>query len=271
MDGLGLNGATLPGCDLLTGIAAAAAAGFTHYEPRIPALEPMHERSAEVRATLKSASLDWLPVNALEGAFVGPVSALKTKAGELFSLAALFEIPKMIVVPGPVTEARDRIAAAALLERLRSMAEGYGITLLYEFIGFGHHAFPSLEEARALAGEAGLRLVLDTFHLAVSDTAPQEIERLRQEEIGLVHLSDALVTCDAITALTDSDRVLPGVGQLALLDLVGAICATGFRGPFSVEVFHPLYGERAPHEVAREAFSRATRLLAAAAVGGEGR
>jgi sugar phosphate isomerase/epimerase len=133
--------------------------------------------------------------------------------------------------------------------------------LLYELIGFATHVFSTLNAAVAVSREADVPLVLDTFHLAVSETTLTEIAELPCEAIGLVHLSDALSEGKERSELLDGDRVLPGEGGLPLRELLAAIADTGYRGPVSVEVFHPKYGNRSPHEVAREARERTLQIL----------
>ena len=255
---LGLNGATLPKTDLITGLRAAHEGGFRFYEPRVPELIGADKRQA--LELLRKLDLGWLPLNALEGVFSEPISVLEEEASRLFALAAEFAIGGVIAVPGPVESFTDMEEASAVLKRLHLRAEEHGVSLLYEFIGFGHHAFASLPDARAVAREAGVTLVLDTFHLAVSRTPVAEVRRLDRKEIGLVHLSDALVTGD-VRRIDDSVRVLPGEGDLPLEDILGAMLAAGYDGAISVEVFHPKYGKRPPMDVASEAHKRAMILL----------
>jgi len=265
----GLNGATLPTSDILTGIRVAGAAGFCYYEPRIPELDGSQGqiREGTVFAALKDAAVDWLPLNALEGLFSSTPRVLNEDAKRTFALAARFGVKTVIAVPGPAGGSVDRAEAVLQLGRLNAMAKEHGVSLLYEFLGFPHCAFPSLDAARTLAAEAELPLVLDTFHLAVGQTPRHAIERLHASEIGLIHLSDALASTGDLTGVVDADRVLPGEGQLALSEIVRAIQSTGYDGPVSVEVFHPMYGERAPEDVAVYAFRRATALLAGAVDG----
>ncbi|MCK5827924.1 sugar phosphate isomerase/epimerase, partial [Candidatus Bipolaricaulota bacterium] len=128
-----------------------------------------------------------------------------------------------------------------MLEQLKAIAASYDVDFLYEFIGFPHHAFSSIAQARDVARAAKLPLVLDTFHLAVSQTSIESLQQLTATDIGLIHLSDAIVGDRHITEITDADRVLPGEGRLALADYLKAVLGVGFGGPISVEVFHPKY------------------------------
>lgn len=258
---LGLNGATIMRADLEEGLIAARDAGFSLYEPRVPALADCEElgRREFALAALHGADLSWLALNALEGVFELAPDFLLARAEQVFSLAERFNVRQVIVVPGkgrlPLPDAQK------LLKELSEQGREHGVSLLYEFIGFAEHAFPTLQKAHAVATAAGLPLVLDTFHLAVSKTDPERIAALPSEAIGLVHLSDALTEGKTMAEITDSDRVLPGEGGLPLAEYVKAITDTGYTGPFSVEVFHPKYKLDDPAMVAQDAFRWANKLL----------
>ena len=260
MERIGLNGATLPGRDLLTKIRAAAAAGFGFYEPRIPELVAFDTPDGRraVDEAMAGGGLGWLPLNALEGVFTagGAAAAAET----VFPLAARFGVMQVIAVPAPPAEGLERAGAVAELRSLATRAAAEGLSLLYELIGFPHHAYPMLEAAAEVAGEAGLPLVLDTFHLAVSEATSEAVASLDAGRIGLVHLSDAIVGDRSVTAITDDDRVLPDEGDLPLTAIVDAIGRTGYAGPISVEVFHPKYAHEETSRVAARALAEARRL-----------
>jgi len=262
MTRIGLNGATLPGRDLITKIRAAAGAGFDAYEPRVPELLAFDtpDGRREVVQAMADGGMSWLPLNALEGVFASTDGGADAAAESVFPLAARFGVPHVIAVPAPPDPGIDRSAALAALERLVRRAAADGVKLLYELIGFPHHAFPTLDLAADLAGDAGLPLVLDTFHLALSETSLAAIERLDAARIGLVHLSDAIVGDRPVTAITDAERVLPDEGDLPLEGLLAAIGRSGFAGPISVEVFHPKYADEDTERVAERALQEARRL-----------
>lgn len=262
MRGIGLNGATLPERDLITKILATADAGFQYYEPRVPELlafdTPDGRRDA--RRVLAETGLSWLPLNALEGVFSSLDGGADAAAERVFPLAERFGIEAVIAVPAPPDDGLEWRDAVSELERIRRLAADRGLRLLYELIGFPHHAFPSLDLAAGLAREAGIPLVLDTFHLAVSQARTDVIAGLAADRIGLVHLSDAILAGRPVTAITDGDRVLPGEGDLPLSEIVETIGRTGFAGPISVEVFHPKYATEDARRVAERALRAARRL-----------
>lgn len=211
---LGLNGATIPNADLVTGIHVASDAGLSFYEPRVALLRDNNVPEVRHKAVtlLAEGALTWLPLNALEGVFELDQAGLLTHADQVFSLAERFGVTQVIVVPGNPGQETTLSVMTSTLSRLIDRAHLLGASLLYELIGFPTHAFPSLEQAYAVASNVGIPLVLDTFHLAVSRASPQEIASLSAEAIGLVHLSDALTRGKAPEELQDADRVLPGEG-----------------------------------------------------------
>ena len=262
MKGIGLNGATLPERDLITKILATADAGFQYYEPRVPELLAFDtpDGRRDVRRVLAEAGLSWLPLNALEGVFSSLAGGADAAAERVLPLAERFGIEAVIAVPAPPDDGLEWRDAVSELERIRRSAADHGLRLLYELIGFPHHAFPSLDLAADLAREAGIPLVLDTFHLAVSQASTDVIAGLAADRIGLVHLSDAILAGRPVTAITDGDRVLPDEGDLPLREIVETIGRTGFAGPISVEVFHPKYASEDARRVAERALRAARRL-----------
>ena len=263
---LGINGATLPSSDLMTGLRLAASAGFSYYEPRIPQLlEFDHpDGRSEASAVLARGDLEWLPINALENLFARSIDQLILETHRLCELAAGFGINSWIAVPGVAGRSLSMADGVEMLQRIRRAARSHGIEVFYEFIGFPRHAFSTFPQAKEIAERAGVKMVLDTFHLAVSETAPETLRKVPAETIGLVHLSDALVGERAVGAIDDPDRVLCGEGELPLPLTLQTLAEIGFRGPISVEVFHPKYGQIDPERVAATALESACNALSAA-------
>lgn len=265
---LGLNGAVIPQADLETGIRAASEAGFAYYEPRLLTLQAyLSLHSLEKVKNLRLAlGIEWLPLNALEVViFPADPTAFWEKAEALFDLAASFGIPTVILVPAKIPqgakEADIKPQAEKAINKLIALAGLRKVGLALEMLGFPNRMLNRLKEARKFISRDKLPLVLDTFHLTINGTTADEIEKLSPEEIALVHVSDALVSGKPVEELIDEDRVLPDDGELPLLPMMKAIKRTGYRGVFSVEVFHPRYKEQDPFKVAKEAYLRLVALL----------
>jgi len=253
---LGLNGATVFHADIKQCLEVAATVGFAYYEPREPQLKTVNNKT--VLDLLTSLNLQWLPLNALENIFEVEIS----EAEAFFSLAKKFAIEKVIFVPGSINKRLSLLEATKKLRHLKSLAQKFSIIPLYEMIGFNTHPFNTLAEAKVIAEEVQIPLVLDTFHLAISRIGFKEMTDISVNLIGLVHLSDALGK--ELDNMKDENRVLPGKGRLPLVEILKIIRELGYGGPISVEVFHPQYYAKNPLDVAKEAFETSLNILARA-------
>ncbi|MGL5829429.1 MAG: sugar phosphate isomerase/epimerase family protein, partial [Angustibacter sp.] len=111
-----------------------------------------------------------------------------------------------------------------------------------------------------MIGPTRLRLVADTWHLWTSDQDWVELAELPGHWISTAHLSDCGPKQGAFWA--DSDRTaLPGDGLVPLPEAVAAIAATGFSGPWAVELFSDYYREWEPDRLARELHRRVVQLI----------
>lgn len=141
------------------------------------------------------------------------------------------------------------------IERFRPIAEilgERGISLGLEFIGPRHlrdmFVFPwiytmgaMLELAHEIAPNVGL--LLDVYHWHTSGGTVEEIERLRPQDVVLVHLNDA-ITGHARHELPDGTRALPGeTGVVDVEGFLGALRKIGYTGPASCEPFSNALGE----------------------------
>ncbi|MBE0636007.1 hypothetical protein IH601_08430, partial [Candidatus Bipolaricaulota bacterium] len=126
---LGINGATIPGADLLTGIHVARAAGFSFYEPRIPRLleidTPQGRRDAQ--SALIEEGLEWLPINALENVFAASSEHIQQAAHEVCTLAEGFGIKQVILVPGAAGRDVSLAEAEDTIGELKTIGASYGV------------------------------------------------------------------------------------------------------------------------------------------------
>lgn len=264
---LGFNGATLPGKDLLTRLKAAASAGFSFYEPRVSALECFADRSAfeELKEEMEHLNISWLPLNALEDViFPRDRIEFEKKREKVLRLADDFGLSTVVAVPAVkppgISDLDLKENANSALSSLIKESNTYGLDVAFEMIGFSDRAFNSIGAARELVEEMGITLIVDTFHLAISEVSLEKLKKIPSELIEVVHVSDAIVS-ETINQVTDADRVLPGEGDLPLDGYIEAILDTGFKGSFSIEVFHEKYGEQSPTKVAERSHKVVSDLI----------
>jgi len=254
---LGLHGAVIPQADLITGLKAAAQAGFSAYEPEVARLIENSDQRRQAGRICEELKLTWLPLNEIEAFTQEPAHSSE----EVLSLAAELSIPAVTVIPqaGP-RDIRKAEAATALAELAKKTSEK-GVSAFFEMLGFQNRAFHTVVETLDLVQTAGVRLVLDTFHFVICGASPEQIARIPKELIGVVHISDAQTEGKSLVDITDAERVLPGEGGLPLVEVLDAIRQTGYEGDLSVEVFHPKYKQRDPFQVALEAYERTSSAL----------
>lgn len=255
---LGLHGATIPQASFLQGLQEAASAGFSAYEPevaRVAACAPT--QIAEALALQERLGLALLPLNEIEA--FGGLSI--ERAREIFALAQSLSTGAVTVCPVAVKSPLPMEEGIAAIKPFSREAAGFQVSLLLEMMCFPGRPFNTFDGALRLAEGSGMKLVLDTFHYIVAGAMPEQIGHLPAEMIGVVHITDAVTNGKAFKDLVDADRVLPGEGDLPLVEVMDAIRQTGYRGGMSVEVFHPKYANRIASDVAREAHRRALSLL----------
>jgi len=251
---IGLHAAVIPQADLECGLRAASAAGFSAYEPEAARLSDYSQNHLNRdNALRKSLNLDWGPLNELQVFGEQPLN------DKTLDLAVELGISALTVIPEPTDISFDQ--AVEELRRLQQSARLRGLSVYFEMLCFGKRPFHSAAEALELAGAAGIQLVFDTFHYIVSGARPEEITKIPQAMIGVVHVSDALIQGKNLWELVDEDRVLPGEGDLELVPIMEALSRTGYRRLISVEVFHPKYAKDKPETAAQQAYQRTATLL----------
>ena len=98
----------------------------------------------------------------------------------------------------------------------------------------------NLQTAVALIAECGhpaLGLCLDAFHWYTGPSKTEDLGYLSNDLLFHVQFSD-LVGASRETA-TDSDRILPGDGELPLEPIVDCLRQIGYDGAVSVELMNP--------------------------------
>jgi sugar phosphate isomerase/epimerase len=148
-----------------------------------------------------------------------------------------------------------RLQAVRNLRAAAAMADDHDVRLAIEYLSLGPPIGPflleTLVETRALLEEAdhpGLGLTIDFFHHFRGGGTPAELASLDRAEIANIHVTD--VKQRERAALTDDDRVLPGMGNAPVTAYRDALVATGYEGCWTLELLNPELWTRAVDEVA---------------------
>lgn len=192
---------------------------------------------------------------------------------ELF--AAAEAIGARTVKVGPETRGRP-VDHARFVDAFGALAEEaaqHGTRVAYEFLPFATHA-PSLEDGIALVAEAAHPaggLCLDIWHVARPGTDYAVIaERLPGAHLFSVELNDAAPeVVGSLFEDTVRRRLLPGAGSFDVPAFIRAVRATGFDGPWGVEILSDHHRALPLDRALAEARDAALACLAQADAGGQ--
>jgi sugar phosphate isomerase/epimerase len=109
---------------------------------------------------------------------------------------------------------------------LVNIAESAGIETTLEFGPI--FAIPDLSTALAAlrhVGRPSLRLLIDTLHFARAGLSPKDIAALDPDVIGYAQLCDAPLAFTSSSYMNEArfQRLVPGTGELPLLDIIAAL------------------------------------------------
>ena len=160
----------------------------------------------------------------------------------------------LVPVPSPASEGiTEEVSVAKTAAALAKMADRYGsgVMLGLEFLGMHNCSINNLEaaiETIKRADRPNVGLVLDSFHLHISDSKFSDIGRLSAEQVFLVHVNDS--EKGDKKRLTDANRLYPGEGEINLKAFASALKGIGYDSYLSLELLRPAYWEQEPGEIA---------------------
>lgn len=268
---LALNGATTMKADLETDVRAAAQAGFDCLEIWAEKLREFlaSKSTAQLRELFAEHGLKPYSINSIEHITFRDEAShgrLLRECQELCVVAQIVDCPYIVVVPSPLPEGKTESdvieESARVLDELGRMAEGFNVSLAFEFLGQPRCSVQTLELAEEIVKETARQnvgLVIDSFHFYAGGSTLESIERLDADRLFIFHIND--VEDRPREELHDGHRLLPGLGILPLKEIIGALRHIGYDRVTSVEIFRPEYWERDPFELAREAYRAASAVI----------
>jgi sugar phosphate isomerase/epimerase len=160
-----------------------------------------------------------------------------------------------IYSPTPTTEKfteDDYKRGIANMRENGDIAKQFGMVLMAEavrastFIG----TLPTMLKMMREAAHPNVAPLLDFYHFYSGLNKLEDLDLIRQGEIGHVHFQD---TPDMPRELLDNTtRIIPGDGVAPLNRMLRTLADKGYSGPLSVELFLPKFQQGDPYEVARE-------------------
>ena len=178
------------------------------------------------------------------------VDAFKKRCEQFASLGLT-----KIYSPTPTTEKftqEDYKRGVANMRENGDIAKQFGLLMMAEavrtstFIG----TLPTMLKMMREAAHPNVAPLLDFYHFWSGLNKLEDLDLIRQGEIGHVHFQD--VPDMPRELLDNTTRIIPGDGVAPLNRMLRTLSAKGYSGPLSVELFLPKFQQGDPFEVARE-------------------
>jgi sugar phosphate isomerase/epimerase len=227
--------------------------------------------AADLASLLERHSIRAVCINALKSVErVKPKerSQLLAEAERLCAAAQTLKCPVIQLVPLCGLKGRAwkeiRKLTAKNVADIADIGKRYGVKFQVEPIAWSpiHSLSQSLEVIEE-AGRQNVGMVVDFWHLWAGErTTPDEVARLRADQIHGVHFCDGIRHPKGKKWAEEELRgFLPGEGKIPIKDWVAAVRATGFDGVWSPELYSPKHWEWDLLEIAKEAKARMEKFL----------
>jgi sugar phosphate isomerase/epimerase len=146
------------------------------------------------------------------------------------------------------------------------VARQFGMTAMVEGVRASTfiNTFPTLLRVTRAASHPNLKPLLDFYHFWSANNKLEDLDLLRNGEIGHVHFQD--VPDMPREFLDNNTRFIPGDGISPLNAMLRKIVEKGYRGALSVELFLPRLRQIDPYDAAREIREKSERVMKGAGV-----
>ena len=257
--------------DLATDIRVASAAGFDCLEIWSAKLRTylQDNTSDDLAALFKEHRIEPYSINSIEHVTFRTSEGraeLLFECEQLCRIASEIGCPYVVVVPGRLPEGatRDDIIeeSVRVLRELAGVAQGFGVSLAFEFLGQTDCSVQTLSLANEIVtkvARANVGLVIDSFHFYAGGSTIESIDALDADRLFIFHINDA--EDRPREELEDRHRLLPGLGILPLAEIIAALRRIGYDRVTSVEIFRPEYWQRDPLELAGDAKAAVAAVL----------
>ena len=130
--------------------------------------------------------------------------------------------------------------AASDFHELGERAAKRGLRVGYEALAWGRHIFDHRDawEIVRRADHQNIGLILDSFHTLARKVDVNSIRSIPGDKIFIVQLADGPLIDMDLLYWSRHFRNMPGEGGLDVQGFMGAVAATGYSGPLSLEIFN---------------------------------
>lgn len=130
--------------------------------------------------------------------------------------------------------------AAADFHELGDLAAKHGMRVGFEALAWGRHVndYRDAWEIVRRADHKSIGVILDSFHALAPGFPVSAIASIPADKIFLVQLADAPKLGLDVLSWSRHFRCFPGQGDLPVVAFMEAVQATGYKGPWSLEIFN---------------------------------
>ena len=111
------------------------------------------------------------------------------------------------------------------------------------------------------SGWKNAKIIPDSYHNYHGGTSLNSLRMLRGSAIAIYQFSDAPKGQKKKDSWCDGERVLPGDGQLPLIEELQILLEIGYTGCVSLELYNEEYRKRDPKKFLQEAHSKTLQLI----------
>lgn len=153
--------------------------------------------------------------------------------------------------------------AAEDFRELGERAAARGIRVGYEALAWGRHISDHRDawEVVRRADHPAIGLILDSFHTLSRSLPVQSIRAIPGDRIFFVQMADAPLIGMDLLYWSRHFRNMPGQGDLPVAGFAAAVAATGYSGPWSLEIFNDQFRGASSRTIARDGYESLVCLL----------
>ena len=250
--------------DKLDAIAAAGFDGIEVFEPDLVA-SPLRPADVAAAAAERGLNIDlYQPFRDLDSTDPIRLARNLTRLSRKFDVMDELGCDLLLVCSSPSDDAvADRDLLAEQLGTAADVAATRGKRLAYEALAWGRHINDFRDAAAVVAqvSHPALGTCLDSFHILSCGLDPEPIADLDGDSIFFLQLADAPAMAMDVLQWSRHYRCLPGQGNFDLTRFMRAVEASGYTGPWSLEVFSDVFRHADADATARDAH-RSLRFVA---------
>ena len=144
--------------------------------------------------------------------------------------------------------------AAADFRELGERAAKHGLRVGFEALAWGVHVndYRDAWEIVRRADHPAIGIILDSFHTLAPGFPVSAIASIPADKIFLVQLADAPRLGLEVLSWSRHFRCFPGQGDLPVVKFMEAVQATGYDGPWSLEIFNDQFRAGSPVRTATD-------------------